>query len=34
MGDFNSEPTSERIIALKKFMNDTRDISEEKPFGP
>lgn len=34
MGDFNSEPTSERIIALKKVMNDTRDISEEKPFGP
>ena len=34
MGDFNSEPASERIIALKKVMNDTRDISEEKPFGP
>lgn len=34
MGDFNSEPTSERIIALKKMMIDTRDISEEKPFGP
>ena len=34
MGDFNSEPTSERIKALKKAMNDTRDISEEKPFGP
>jgi len=34
MGDFNSEPTSERIIALNKAMNDTRDISEEKPFGP
>lgn len=33
MGDFNSEPTSERIIALKKKMNDTRDISKEKPFG-
>lgn len=24
MGDFNSEPTAERIIALKKEMNDTR----------
>ncbi len=34
MGDFNSEPTSEIIIALKKVMNDTRDISKEKPFGP
>lgn len=34
MGDFNSEPTTERIIALKKEMNDCRAISEEKPFGP
>jgi len=34
MGDFNSEPTTDRIIALKKEMNDTREISEEKPFGP
>ena len=34
MGDFNSQPTSERIIALKKEMNDTREISEAKPFGP
>jgi len=34
MGDFNSEPDSERIIALKKVMNDSRDISETKPFGP
>ncbi|MFA5299245.1 MAG: endonuclease/exonuclease/phosphatase family protein [Lutibacter sp.] len=34
MGDFNSEPTSEIIIALKKAMNDTREISKEKPFGP
>lgn len=34
MGDFNSEPTEERIINLKKEMNDSRDISEEKPFGP
>lgn len=34
MGDFNSEPDTERIIALKKEMNDSRDISEEKPFGP
>ncbi|WP_409417518.1 endonuclease/exonuclease/phosphatase family protein [Flavobacterium sp. PS2] len=34
MGDFNSEPSEERIISLKKIMNDTREISEEKPFGP
>jgi endonuclease/exonuclease/phosphatase family metal-dependent hydrolase len=34
MGDFNSEPTQERIINLKKEMLDSRDISEEKPFGP
>lgn len=34
MGDFNSEPDTERIISLKKQMDDSRDISEEKPFGP
>ncbi len=34
MGDFNSKPNDERIISLKKVMNDTRDISESKPFGP
>ena len=34
MGDFNSEPTTDRIIALKKVMNDCREISEIKPFGP
>lgn len=34
MGDFNSEPDSERIVTLKKDMNDSRDISTEKPFGP
>jgi len=34
MGDFNSEPDTERIIALKKEMNDCREISEQKPFGP
>jgi endonuclease/exonuclease/phosphatase family metal-dependent hydrolase len=34
MGDFNSEPTTDRIIALKKIMNDCREISETKPFGP
>ncbi len=34
MGDFNSEPSTDRIIALKKKMNDSREMSEEKPFGP
>jgi endonuclease/exonuclease/phosphatase family metal-dependent hydrolase len=34
MGDFNSEPTEDRIIDLKKVMNDTREVSEVKPFGP
>jgi endonuclease/exonuclease/phosphatase family metal-dependent hydrolase len=34
MGDFNSEPNEERILSLKKVMDDTREISEEKPFGP
>jgi endonuclease/exonuclease/phosphatase family metal-dependent hydrolase len=34
MGDFNSKLKEERIISLKKEMLDTREISEEKPFGP
>ncbi|MBS7788024.1 endonuclease/exonuclease/phosphatase family protein [Flavobacterium sp. CYK-55] len=34
MGDFNSEPTTERIITLRKAMNDTRLVSRQKPFGP
>lgn len=34
MGDFNSQPTEDRIMNLKKEMNDTRDISEAKSFGP
>ncbi len=34
MGDFNSEPNEERIIALKKVMDDSREVSQEKPFGP
>ena len=33
-GDLNSEPDTERIINLKKAMTDTREASEEKPFGP
>lgn len=34
MGDLNTEPSNDRMIALNKEMNDCRKISEEKPFGP
>lgn len=34
MGDFNSEPKEDRIKQLKKSMDDSRDISIQKPFGP
>lgn len=34
MGDFNSEPSEERIVNLKKEMLDSYDVSVEKPFGP
>lgn len=34
MGDFNSEPNNDRIIELKKVMDDTRDVTKQKPFGP
>jgi endonuclease/exonuclease/phosphatase family metal-dependent hydrolase len=34
MGDFNSEPNENRIISLKKVMDDSREVSQEKPFGP
>ncbi|MGL2965532.1 endonuclease/exonuclease/phosphatase family protein [Flavobacterium sp. XGLA_31] len=34
MGDFNSEPTEAQMLILKSQMADSRDISEEKPFGP
>ena len=34
MGDFNSEPESNRIVELKKMMNDSREISVQPPFGP
>lgn len=34
MGDFNSEPESNRIVELKKMMNDSRKISVQPPFGP
>jgi endonuclease/exonuclease/phosphatase family metal-dependent hydrolase len=34
MGDFNSIPNHLRIQNLKNNLNDTRDYSETKPFGP
>jgi endonuclease/exonuclease/phosphatase family metal-dependent hydrolase len=34
MGDFNSEPETKQIKAIKEVMNDTKDVSIEKPFGP
>lgn len=34
MGDFNSEPNTDRIIELKKAMQDSREIAIQKPFGP
>ena len=34
MGDFNSEPSEERIVNLSNIMNDSRIVSIEKPFGP
>ncbi|WP_394346102.1 endonuclease/exonuclease/phosphatase family protein [Flavobacterium rhamnosiphilum] len=34
MGDLNSEPQEDRMITLKKTMDDCRDVTQEKPFGP
>lgn len=34
MGDFNAEPQSARIGALREKMNDARLVSESPPFGP
>jgi endonuclease/exonuclease/phosphatase family metal-dependent hydrolase len=34
MGDLNSEPQEDRMIMLKKAMDDCRDVTQEKPFGP
>ena len=34
MGDFNSEPDTKQIVTIKKVMDDTKDVSKEKPFGP
>lgn len=34
IGDFNSEPDTPQIAEIKKEMDDTREVSKEKPFGP
>lgn len=34
MGDFNSEPQTQRIIALREKMNDTKLVSALPAFGP
>ena len=34
MGDFNSEPDTKQIKEIKKVMEDTQEVSKEKPFGP
>jgi endonuclease/exonuclease/phosphatase family metal-dependent hydrolase len=34
MGDLNSEPDTRQIAEIKKEMDDTREVSKEKPFGP
>lgn len=34
MGDFNTEPNEKRMIKLQKVMDDTKELSQNKPFGP
>lgn len=34
MGDLNSAPDENTIIALKKELNDSKDVSIQPPFGP
>lgn len=34
MGDFNSTPETDVIVNLRKIMNDSREVSVAKPFGP
>ncbi len=34
MGDFNSTPETDVIVNLKKILNDSREVSVAKPFGP
>ena len=34
MGDFNTTPNHLRIQNLKNSLNDARDFSQTRPFGP
>jgi len=34
MGDFNATPETDVIVNLKKRMNDSKEVSAAKPFGP
>lgn len=34
MGDLNAEPESDPILKLKSELNDSKEVSIEKPFGP
>ncbi len=33
-GDFNLTPEQEPIILIKKFLSDSRDVTEQPPYGP
>ena len=33
-GDFNLTPEKEPIILIKKFLRDSREVTEETPYGP
>jgi endonuclease/exonuclease/phosphatase family metal-dependent hydrolase len=33
-GDFNLTPDTEPIHLLKKYLNDSREVSQEPPYGP
>ena len=33
-GDFNLTPESEPILLIKKFLSDSREVTEEPPYGP
>ncbi|WP_340114332.1 endonuclease/exonuclease/phosphatase family protein [Maribellus mangrovi] len=33
-GDFNLSPETEPIAMIKKYLSDSREISEEAPYGP
>ncbi len=33
-GDFNLTPETEPVVLLKRYMKDSREVSEEPPYGP